>query len=138
MPPSSSPHRVFVSYDRHDDPFYKQLLQAWEAEVDYDFVFDSPGVARTTDVDRIRRSIDAKLARARTLLVLVGARTRDSPWVTWEIEKAKERRLRLAAVKLSPHNASPQGLLGVGTAWARSFRKDHLVDALERATPYAP
>lgn len=67
--------------------------------------------------------------------MLVGTKTHESDWVTWEIERAKESdiRLKLAAVKLAKANSTPAGLLNVGTAWATSFERDRIVDALKQA-----
>ena len=35
--------KVFVSYDHSEDAHYKYLLQAWDANPDFDFEFDSRG-----------------------------------------------------------------------------------------------
>ena len=53
----------------------------------------------------------------------------------WEIDRAKKSdiKLKLAAVKLEKSNESPNGLLNVGTAWATSFERDRIVDALNIA-----
>lgn len=130
--------RVFVSYDHSEDAHYKRLLEAWHSNEEFDFSFDlrSPSVPVNSEAAApIRRVLTQKLRQSEILLVLVGARTKDSAWVNWEIERAKQPdlRLRLAAVKLSPSNASPPGLLGVGTAWATSFRREPILSALRNA-----
>lgn len=55
--------------------------------------------------------------------------------MAWELEPAKmpDLKLRLAAVKLNKENITPHGLLGVGNAWATSFTRDHIVQALKDA-----
>ena len=35
--------KVFVSYDHSEDAVYKYLLQAWDANPEFDFEFDSRG-----------------------------------------------------------------------------------------------
>jgi hypothetical protein len=69
------------------------------------------------------------------LRVLVGAKSYTSKWMAWEIQRAKkpDLTLRLAAVKLNKENITPPGLLGVGTAWATSFTRDRIVQALKDA-----
>ena len=39
--------KVFISYDHSEDVHYKRLLEAWDANTNFEFEFDnrSPGVA---------------------------------------------------------------------------------------------
>ena len=135
---SSSSRRVFVSYDHSEDARYKRLLEAWDANSNFNFQFDqqSPSVAiNSTAAGPIKTALTKKLKSSEILLVLVGAKTKDSDWVNWEISRAKDSdvRLKLAAVKLSSLNTSPSGLIGVGTAWATSFKRDPILQALRDA-----
>jgi hypothetical protein len=112
--------KVFVSYDHSEDAHYKRLLQAWDANPDFDFEFDSrgPNVAiDSDDATKIKQALTSMMKSATHLLVLVGSKTATSNWVTWEIDRAKQSdtKLRLAAVKLARDNTSPAGLIGVGT-----------------------
>ena len=130
--------KVFVSYDHSEDANYKRLLQAWDANPDFDFEFDSrsPDVAiDSTDAAVIKQALTRMMKGATHLLVLVGAKTNSSKWVNWEIGRAKESdiTLRVAAVKLAKDNQTPSGLLNVGTAWATSFERDRIVEALRTA-----
>jgi hypothetical protein len=131
-------HKVFVSYDHSEDVLYKRLLQAWDANQDFDFEFDSrgPNVAiDSTDAATIRRTLTGMMKNATHLLVLVGAKSASSKWMNWEIGRAKESdvKLRLAAVKLAKQNQTPAGLLNVGTSWASSFERDRIVEVLKHA-----
>ena len=135
---SASNRRVFVSYDHSEDAHYKRLLEAWDANSNFDFRFDqrSPSVAiNSVNAGPIKTALTKKLKESEILLVLVGAKTKNSDWVNWEIERAKSSdiRLKLAAVKLSSSNTSPSGLLNVGTAWATSFKRDPILQALRTA-----
>ena len=118
-------------------PFhYKLLLQAWHADPDFDFEFDSrgPNVAiDSSDAAVIKAALTTKMKGATHLLVLVGAKTHTSKWIKWEIDRAKQSdiRLKLAAIKLAKANITPDGLLNVGTAWASSFERDRIVEALK-------
>lgn len=130
--------KVFVSYDHSEDAHYKLLLQAWDANPSFDFEFDSRGPNVAIDSENaatIKSALATKMKSATHLLVLVGAESSKSKWMAWEIERAKQSdtKLKLAAVKLAAGNATPSGLLGVGTAWATSFTRDRIIDALGEA-----
>lgn len=128
--------KVFVSYDHSEDAHYKRLLQAWDANSNFDFEFDSrgPDVAiNSSDASVIKGRLTYLLGTATHLLVIVGARSHTSRWMEWEIEKAKELRLRLVAVKIESANISPAGLLGAGTSWATSFTRERIIAALDNA-----
>ena len=130
--------KVFVSYDHSEDVHYKRLLQAWDANPNFDFEFDSrgPNVPINSDDAAVVKTSLAKLLKSAThLLVIVGEKSSTSDWMTWEIARAKQpdTKLKLAAVKLNKSNTTPAGLLNVGTAWATSFERDRIVDALNDA-----
>ncbi len=130
--------RVFVSYDHSEDAHYERLLQAWDANADFDFEFDSRGPdvpIDSTNAATIKQSLVRMMNGATHLLVLVGAKSATSKWMAWEISRAKEPDLkrRLAAVKLSKFNNTPPDLLNVGTSWATSFERDRIVEALKPA-----
>ncbi|GBQ46420.1 TIR domain-containing protein [Komagataeibacter europaeus] len=130
--------KVFVSYDHSEDALYKYLLQAWDANEDFDFEFDSRGPNIPIDSDNsavIKASLTKLLKSATHLLVIVGEKSSTSDWIGWEIARAKQDdiKLKLAAVKLNKTNITPAGLLNVGTSWATSFERDRIVDALKKA-----
>lgn len=130
--------KVFVSYDHSEDAHYKRLLQAWDANPDFDFEFDSrgPNVAiSSNDAAVVKASLTKMMKDSTHLLVLVGAKSHESDWMKWEIDRAKQSdtKLKLAAIKLEKSNVSPDGLLNVGTAWATSFERDRIVEALKQA-----
>jgi hypothetical protein len=130
--------KVFVSYDHSEDAHYKRLLQAWDANPDFDFEFDSrsPNVAiNSNDAAVVKASLTKMMKDSTHLLVLVGAKSHKSDWMKWEIDRAKQSdtKLKLAAIKLEKANVSLDGLLNVGTAWATSFERDRIVEALKLA-----
>jgi hypothetical protein len=131
-------HKVFISYDHSEDAAYKRLLQAWDANEKFDFEVDSRGPnvpIDSTDAPVIKASLTKMMKDATHILVIVGAKSHESDWITWEIERAKQAdtKLKIAAVKLEKGNTTPPGILGVGTAWATSFTRDRIVDALDEA-----
>jgi hypothetical protein len=128
--------KVFVSYDHSEDAHYKRLLQAWDANPDFDFEFDSrgPNVAINSDAAAVVKGSLTKMMQTAThLLVIVGAKSAKSSWIAWEIEKAKELRLKLAVVKIDNSYTTPSGLLNAGAVFARSFTRDNVVQALKDA-----
>ena len=130
--------KVFVSYDHSEDARHKRLLQAWDANPDFDFEMDSRGPNLAIDSDEaavVKAALTKMMKSATHLLVVVGAKSHQSKWMAWEIDRAKQidTRLKLAAVKLAKENATPLGLLDCGTAWATSFERDRIVEALKAA-----
>lgn len=131
-------HKVFISYDHSEDAAYKRLLQAWDANEKFDFEVDSRGPnvpIDSTDAPVIKASLTKMMKDATHILVIVGAKSHQSDWITWEIERAKQAdtKLKIAAIKLEKGNTTPLGLLNVGTAWATSFTRDRIVEALDEA-----
>ena len=88
---------------------------------------------QSTNEAVIKRAISAKINAATYFLCLVGEKTSKSSWVDWEISKAKELRKRLIVVKISYRYLTPNGLLGAGASWAKSFTFAAIKDAIEDA-----
>ncbi|WP_375508865.1 TIR domain-containing protein, partial [uncultured Caballeronia sp.] len=124
--------KVFVSYDHSEDVHYKRLLQAWDANPEFDFDFDSrgPDVAiDSNDAAVVKASLTTKMKTATHILVIVGKKSSESKWIHWEIDRAKkdDTKLKFAAIKLAKENETPAGLLNIGTSWATSFTLDRIV-----------
>lgn len=66
-------------------------------------------------------------------MCIVGAKTHNSSWVKWEIEKAVELNKIIVAVKTSSTNTTPSALLGVGAKWAMSFIESSVTSAINDA-----
>jgi hypothetical protein len=130
--------KVFISFDFAIDLKYKNLLSAWAANdrFDFDIEVTSPSVAiDSTAAGTIKTALTKKLQDAEILLVIVGKETAKSPWITWEIDRAKmaDIKLPLVGVKIDQSYTSPTGLLKAGTEWAMSFTRDSIVKALDSA-----
>ena len=129
-------HKVFISYDHSADARYKYLLQGWNNHPNFEFKFDNRSVIvpiNSEDAGRVKAGITLKMKEATHLLVIVGKLSHTSDWINWEIEKAKDLGLKLAAVKIDRAYNSPIGLLGVGTSWATSFTEKQITEALNSA-----
>lgn len=115
---------------------YKYLLQGWNNHPNFEFKFDNRSVIvpiNSEDAGRVKAGITLKMKEATHLLVIVGKLSHTSDWINWEIEKAKDLGLKLAAVKIDRAYNSPIGLLGVGTSWATSFTEKQITEALNSA-----
>ena len=131
--------KVFVSFDHSEDLHYKNLLKAWNTNPNFEFEFDqrSPDVAiNSISAPTIQATLTSMMKQADYLFVIIGAKSSNSSWMNWEIERAKKSdvKLKLAAVKISYSNTTPNGLYGVGTSFANSFTQLAIIEALNKAT----
>ena len=126
--------KIFISYDYDNNRHYKNMLLAWDKNHEFDFAFSDHSAdvsIQSTSADAIKRAISAKINSATHFLCLVGAKTSNSKWVAWEIEKAKELKRKLVAVKITSSNTTPSGLLNAGASWAMSFTFDAIKKAIQ-------
>ena len=136
---------VCISYDHENDKNYRYILEAWDANPEFDFEFnnETPNEINSDSISRIKAGLTIKIKLADYLLVIVGKYANQKHknsgligaknWINWEIYKAKELRKQLVGVKLDKSNESPDELLGSGTQWAMSFTRDSIIEALHRA-----
>ena len=128
--------KIFVSYDYTNDRNYKNLLLAWSKNPEFDFYISDHSVdvsVDSNDASAIKRVISANIGLATGVLVLVGKETHKSGWVKWEIEKAKELKKKLIAVKIDKDCTTPTPLLNAGASWALSFTFEGIKKAIEEA-----
>ncbi|EHU9521049.1 TIR domain-containing protein [Vibrio vulnificus] len=135
--------KVFVSFDYDNDKHYKFLLEAWDANSDFDFTFSdhSSKEINSSDISVVKAGLTKKINSATHTLVLVGKEAnkkhKDSNeigyrnWLNFEIAKSKANKNKLVAVKLDRTNESPEEILGAGASWAMSFNEDSIVKALD-------
>ncbi len=137
--------KVFVSFDYDNDKHYKFLLEAWDANPDFDFKFSdlSSEEINSWDIPTVKGVLTTKINAATYTLVIVGKEANkkhaDSEeigyknWLNFEIAKSKANGNKLVAVKLSSTNTSPDELLNSGASWAMSFTRDTIIKALDNA-----
>jgi len=138
-------NKVFVSFDYDNDKHYKYLLEAWDANPDFDFVFSdkTPDEIDTTNIGRIKAAITAKINSATHTLVIVGKEANKTHrhskligfknWINFEIYQSKQNKNKIAAVKIDKSYESPEQLIGAGASWAMSFTQDAIIKALKEA-----
>lgn len=136
---------VFVSFDWDNDKHYKFLLEAWDANPNFDFVFadKTPEEINTNNIDRIKAGITSRVNSAKYTLVIVGKEANKvhkhtklighKNWINFEIYQSKQNNNKLVAVKLDRSYESPDELIGAGASWAMSFTEDAIIKALNEA-----
>lgn len=137
--------KVFVSFDYDNDKHYKFLLEAWDANPDFDFKFSDLSSAEINSwaIPTVKGALTTKINAATYTLVIVGKEANkkhaDSVeigyknWLNFEVAKSKANGNKLVAVKLSSTNTSPDELLNSGASWAMSFTRDTIIKALDNA-----
>jgi len=137
--------KVFVSFDYDNDKRYKYLLEAWNANPQFEFGFadSTPSEIDSKNISRVKGALTTKINNATYTLVIVGKEANKlhkdhkiigfRNWINFEIYQSKLNRNRLVAVKIDRSYESPEELLGVGSSWAMSFTQDAIIKALNEA-----
>ena len=128
--------KIFVS-DRDDEEgrTHKNLLVAWSKNDNFpevSFRDNSVGTSiNSTDDYYIKQKISDKIKNSDIFLCLVGEHTHKSEWVAWEIEKAKELKKIIIAVKINKNYTTPIDLYGIGASWALDFSRSSILNAMK-------
>ena len=137
--------KAYVSFDYENDRRYKYLLEAWDANPNFQFVFAdvSPSEIQSTDIARVKAAITVKVNSATHTLVIIGKeankRHKDHReigyrnWINFEIARSKANRNKLVAIKIDPSYESPEEIMGAGAKWAMSFTQASILKALGEA-----
>lgn len=136
---------MFVSFDYENDKHYKYLLEAWDANPEFGFVFadQTPDEIDTNNVGRIKAALTVRINGATHTLVLVGKYANSlhpkrhligsRNWINFEIAQSKAARNLIVAIKLDRANESPEELVGAGASWAMAFTQEAILRALAAA-----
>ena len=138
--------KVFICFDYDHDRNYRYLLKALAQNADSDIEFEdlTPEEIQSDDVSRIKAALRRRIRKTTHTLVVVGNHAnsyhpkRDEigsrNWQWWEIEKsAEESGRKFIAVKIESTNASPEPLRGKGATWARSFKVESILKAINES-----
>ena len=135
---------VFVSFDYENDKHYKYLLEAWDANKQFDFLFAdrSSGEINSNNIHIVKAALTRRINSAKRTLVIIGKeankRHKDykligyKNWINFEIARSKDNGNKLVAVKIDREYDSPDELLGAGASWAMSFTEAAIVNALDQ------
>lgn len=141
----TSTKSIVISFDYDHDKDYRYLLSALKSNNSsaVDFNDLTPGAINTSNVSRVKGVLTTQIRQSTHLLVVVGAyantRHHDSAligsrnWQWWEIEKAKEEKKKLIAVKIERGFESPEPLKNADAAWALSYNVPAILKAINEA-----
>lgn len=137
--------KVFVSFDFDNDKHYKYILEAWDANPNFEFEFNdtTSHEIKSNDVSRVKAALTAKIKEAAYTLVIVGKeankRHKDSTligfknWINFEVHQSKLNGNKLVGVKIDRTYESPEELINAGATWAMTFTEDTILKALNDA-----
>ena len=137
--------QVFVSFDYDNDRDYKNLLRAWDANPNFDFVFEdkTPGEIDTNEISRIKGALTTKINEATHTLFIVGKHANQPHpnkdeigfvnWVNFEANKSIESGNKLAVVKIESSNSVPNELVGSGYKYLSGFTETNVINVLNAA-----
>jgi len=138
--------QVFVSFDYDHDRRYKYLLQAWDANPQFDFVFkdETPGEIDTSDIGRIKAGLTRKINDATYTLFIVGKHANQHHkdrnaigfinWINFEAYQSIQAGNYLAVVKLDSSCAIPNELRGAKYSWITGFSEENVIKVLNHSS----
>ena len=137
--------KVFVSFDYENDVRYKNLLEAWDANKGFDFVFNdkTPSEINSENISRVKAGLTTKIREATHTLVIVGAEANKQHknshyighrnWINFEIAKSIEEGNHIAVVRLDRSFALPEDLSDGRCELREGFTEGNVIDALNSA-----
>jgi hypothetical protein len=137
--------KVFISFDYDNDRNYRYLLKALAENAGSEIEFEdlTPEEIRSYDVGRIKAVLTRRIRNSTHTLVIIGAHANsyhpdrkeigERNWQWWEIEKSDEEGNGFIAVKIKPTNTPPDPLYGKEATWAKTFKVDSILNAINSA-----
>lgn len=132
---------VFVSFDYDNDRRYKYLLEAWDANPDFSFVFkdQTPGEINSNNISYVKSALASKIRDATHTLFIVGARANQqhkdhrligfTNWINFEAYQSIRNNNYLAVVKLEDNYAVPHELKA-RYSWITGFSETNVINVL--------
>lgn len=136
---------VFVSFDYENDKHYKYLLEAWDANDEFDFVFSdkTPDEINSENVGPIKAGLRKKIREATHTLVIVGKEANKQHkdheligyrnWINFEVAASIEDGNRIAAVRLEKKYSLPEEIFEGKYSLVEGYTEDNIIDVLNRA-----
>ena len=137
--------KVLVCFDFEKDRHYKYLMNAWNANDNFDLSFNdvTPDEIQSNNIAVIKANLTKKINQADVTVVLVGEDAtklhRDwreigyDNWQIFEVEKSKDNDNKLVVVYLDSKYEAPDACYGCGAEWVYSFNEEDIVEAIEKA-----
>jgi hypothetical protein len=138
--------KVFICFDYDNDRNYRYLLKALAENASSEIEFEdlTPEEIQSDDVGRIKAALRRRIRATTHTLVVIGKHANSyhskrneigtRNWQWWEIEKsAEEIGRKFIGVKIEASNAAPEPLIGKGATWARSFKVESILKAINES-----
>lgn len=135
--------KVFVSFDYENDVHYKRLLEAWDANKKFQFIFQdlTPQEIQSSSVARVKAVLTSKIKEASHTLVIIGQYANQfhkdrwligcRNWVNFEIQQSILHKKKIVGVRIQPHYLLPEKILGSGGRHVEGFTEAGIVQALQ-------
>lgn len=126
--------KIFVSYYYDSDKHFKRLLKAWSANEKFSLEFEDVSTdvsINSESTEYIRRKIANQIKQCDVFVVVVGEESHERAWISWEINKAKEYKKKIVAIKEKRIHTSPKELLSAGVEWVYGFDAKKIGEAIE-------
>lgn len=140
--PKNMKKNIFVSFDYENDKHYKYLLEAWNANDEFDFVFSdkTPTEINSENIGPIKAGLRKKIREATYTLVIVGKEANKQHidheligyknWINFEVAKSIEDGNRIAAVRLEKSYSLPEELSKGKYALVEGYTEGNIIDVL--------
>ena len=137
--------KVLVCFDFEKDRHYKYLMDAWDANDNFDLNFNdvTPSEIQSDSISVIKGNLTKKINLADVTVVLVGKDATKlhkdryaigyDNWQIFEIEKSKENKNKIVVVYLDSKYEAPDACYGCGASWVYSFNEADIVKAIKNA-----
>jgi hypothetical protein len=137
--------KVFISFDYDNDRRYRYLLKALAENPGSQIEFEdlTPEEIQSYNVGRIKAALSSRIGISTHTLVIIGAHANSyhpdreeigtRNWQWWEIEKSSELGKGFVAVKIDSSNSPPDPLYGKGATWAKTFKVESILKAINNA-----
>lgn len=137
--------KVLVCFDFEKDRHYKYLMNAWDANENFELSFNdvTPDEIKSDSIPVIKANLTKKINLADVTVVLVGedAKKLHKDWMAigydnWqilEIEQSKANNNAIIVVYLDSKFEAPDECYGCGVQWVYSFNESDIVDAIKNA-----
>lgn len=138
--------KVYVCFDYDRDKRYKYMMEAWNANPNFEFSFNdqSPDEIQSNDITVIKSCLTKKINSANYTVVLSGRdankKHRDSAligyknWQNFEVARSVSNGNKLIVVELPDYAEAPEEVYGHGAKWVHEFSQDKIIAALNNAT----
>lgn len=137
--------KVLVCFDFEKDRHYKYLMNAWDANENFELSFNdvTPDEIKSNSIPVIKANLTKKINLADVTVVLVGEDAKKlhkdwraigyDNWQIFEIEQSKANNNAIIVVYLDYKFEAPDECYGCGAQWVYSFNESGIVDAIKNA-----